>query len=624
MSNRSAEREPSLETATYAVALKNALRLCGVYLSEGQIDHAVGLVLPPEANMEAYRAAAKLVLRETSVLIRYAVTTIELGRRGETYCEDAGKVLAQKSAVVVLIEKGARLVPEIVIILDRIVDVGPIKPNHLISAAKNVWQINIASDAASHLCQYTPSLLFGALRKGRPIEIVLERLAAASKAPATMAWEPLVEDLEGFGEARDWAANLVVDLADWRDGKVAWRDVDAGLLLSGPPGTGKTLFASALARSCGATFIGTSSAQWQSKGHLGDMLGAMRKSFRDAAAAVPSVLLIDELDSIGDRRTFRGDNANYSLQVVNALLELLDGSTGREGVIVIAASNFPNNIDPALRRPGRLDRHIAIELPDQAAREQMLAMHLGTASAPEDLTKAALATSGYSGADIAQVAKDARRLARRQGREVRMSDVLAVVPAIAPVGDDELWSASVHEAGHAIVGAILSVAEIEMIAVAREASHRDASIGHVQWRRSYTPNRSRQSYLDEIAMLLGGMAAEEVILGDVFDGSGGVAGSDLQRASDIATIMLASLGLESLQYCDVSSSDELEELRRDDPVLRRRVERLLEAELSRATTIIQARRPEVEDIARAIANRGVVWGREVMDIVSKPRGDGVE
>ncbi len=131
-----------------------------------------------------------------------------------------------------------------------------------------------------------------------------------------------------------------------------------------------------------------------------------------------------------------------------------------------------------------------------------------------------------------------------------------------------------------------------MIVVAREASHRDASIGHVQWRWSYPPNRSRQSYLDEIVMLLGGMAAEEVILGDVFDGSGGVAGSDLQRASDIATIMLASLGPESLQYCDISSSRELDELRRDDPVLRRRVERLLEAELLRATTSIQTRRPK--------------------------------
>lgn len=618
MLNRSAEREASLEAATYAAAIRDALRLCGLYLREPLSDHAVGLVLPPDANMEAYREAAKLVLRDAGDLIRYTVSTIELGRRGETYCEDAGKVLAHKSAVVVLIEKGTKLAVEIALALDRVIDVGPVKPNHLISAAKSVWQIEIASEVAGRLCDYPPNRLFGALRKGRPIEVVLRKLAeaSASKVPRVSAWEPRVEELQGYGEARGWAENLVVDLADWKAGRLAWRDVDAGLLLSGPPGTGKTLFASALARSCGATFVGTSSAQWQSKGHLGDMLGAMRKSFREAVDAAPSVLFIDEFDSIGDRRTFRGDNANYSLQVVNALLELLDGSTGREGVIVIAASNYPNNIDPALHRPGRLDRHVAIELPDDAARRQILAMHLGTAGSPEDLITAAQATSGYSGADLAQVAKDARRLARRESREVRMSDVLAVVPAVAPVADDELWSASVHEAGHAIVGVVLSVAEIEMIVVAREVGHRDGSIGHVQWRRTYTPNRSRQSYLDEIAMLLAGMAAEEVILGDVFDGSGGASGSDLQRASDIATIMLASLGLEALQYCGVSSSKELDELRRDDPTLRRRVERLLEAELLRATTIIEAQRAAVDEVALAVARRGVVPGSEVLDIVS--------
>lgn len=144
-----------------------------------------------------------MVLRETSILIRYAVTTVKLGRRGETYHEDAGEVLGQKSAVVVLIEKGAKLVPEIAISSDRVIDVGFIKPVHLISAAKNVWQIDIASDAASRPCHYPPSLLFGALQKGRPI-----------KMSATAVWEPLLEDLEGYGEALDWAANLVVDLTD--------------------------------------------------------------------------------------------------------------------------------------------------------------------------------------------------------------------------------------------------------------------------------------------------------------------------------------------------------------------------------------------------------------------------
>ncbi|ASP70533.1 ATPase [Sinorhizobium meliloti] len=611
-----AERVASLEATTYAYAIRAALRRCGLFLKATSSSKAIGLALPPDADSDAYSEAAKAILRQTETLKHYAVTSVFLGRRGDSHVEKAHSVLEERSAVVVLIEHGAALPAAVAVALDRIVEVGPVKAIHLMSAAKSAWQTEILKEAAQELCGYPPELLFRALRDGRPIDIVLEKLAAASKAPATTAWEPRVEELEGYGEARDWAADLVVDLADWGAGTLAWRDVDAGLLLSGPPGTGKTLFASALARSCGAKFIGTSSAQWQSKGHLGDMLGAMRKSFREAADAAPSVLFIDEFDSIGDRRTFRGDNASYSLQVVNALLELLDGSTGREGVIVIAASNFPDHIDPALRRPGRLDRHVAIDLPDQEARQQMLSMHLGTADAPEDLLKAALATSGYSGADLAQVAKDARRVARRQGREARVSDVLAIVPPVAPIGKDEHWSASVHEAGHALIGIELSVAEIEMIVVAKEAGHRDGSIGHVQWRRQNKPNRTRQSYLDEIAMLLGGMAAEKVVLGDIFDGSGGVAGSDLQRASDLATVMLASLGLGSLQYCDVSTSKELDELRRSDPILRRRVERLLEAELLRAATIIEGRKPEVEKLARAVAKCGAVWGCEVVEIVS--------
>jgi len=616
MQKKTVEREASLEATTYAVAIRNALRRCGFYLRAQRVDRAIGLVLPPDANVEVYREAAKTVLRQSHDLIHYTVTTIELGRKGETFSEDARKVLADRLAVVVLIEKGAKLPPEVAIALDRIPEVGSVKPVHLMFATKSTWQIDITSDVAKQLCKYPPNLLFQALRKGRPIEIVLNKLADASKAPRVSAWEPRVEELEGYGEAREWALSLAADLDEWRGGKLAWRDVDAGLLISGPPGTGKTLFASAVARSCGASFFGTSSARWQSKGHLGDMLGAMHRSFREAADNAPAVLFLDEIDSIGDRRTFRGDNANYSLQVVNALLELLDGSDGREGVVVIAASNFPNNIDAALLRPGRLDRHIAIGLPDHAARAQMLSMHLEKVLPPEGLQEVARATSGYSGATIAQVAKDARRIARRQGREVGVSDLLALVPPLAVLGSDERWVACVHESGHAIVGLEFAVAEIEMIVVAKEVGHRDGSIGYVQWRRQTTRHRSRQSYLDEIAMMLGGMAAEKVVLADVFEGSGGVDGSDLQRASDLATLMLASMGLGALLYCDVSTSKDLDELRRADPILRRRVERLLAAELERASDIIRKRKGDVEVVAETVLERGVLTGKDVADIIT--------
>ncbi|PWE55508.1 ATPase [Metarhizobium album] len=622
MNKKPIEPDATLENKAYGYAIRSALRKCGLFLQMRSDSKVIGLTTPPDAAFEAYRDATRAVLKSSDALDHYHVASIMFSRRGETMCEDAQDTVRLKSAVVVLIESGCKMPPEFELAFDRIVQVDPVKPAHLISAAKDAWRIRIGREHAVALAQYRPKELFAALRKGRPIDAVLGKLAVATSARSPAKWEPRLEELEGYGHARDWGTNLVSDLADWRVGRIAWRDVDAGLLLSGPPGSGKTLFAQALARSCGAHFIGTSSAQWQSKGHLGDLLGAMRKSFRDAKENAPTVLLIDEIDAIGDRRSFRGDNAGYSTQVVNALLELLDGSDDREGVVVVAASNYPDNLDSALRRPGRLDRHIIIDLPDQAARAQMLATHLELSSgATEALQETAKAMSGYSGALIAQVAKDARRIARKQGRDVEAADVLALVPPLAALGSAERWAACIHEAGHAVVGLELAVAEIEMIVVAKEVGHRDGSIGHVQWRRRVTRSRSRQSYLDEIAMMLGGMAAEKVVLGDVFEGSGGADGSDLQRASDLATLMLASMGLGALLYCDVSTSKDLDELRRQNSVLRRQVERLLEKQLERAEEIIQARTKDVHGLAELLMGRDVILGQEVLRLIGRSPGD---
>ncbi len=352
------------------------------------------------------------------------------------------------------------------------------------------------------------------------------------------------------------------------------------------------------------------------------MLGAMRKSFRDARDNAPSVLFIDEIDAIGDRRKFTGDYASYSVQVVNALLELLDGSDEREGVIVVAASNFPQNLDPALKRPGRLDRHIVIELPDQAARVQMIATHLGLGSgATGDLHEAARAMSGYSGALIAQVAKDARRIARKEGRGVEIADLQALVPPLAAVEDIERWESCVHEAGHAVVGLELGVGDLEFIVVARRLGHHDHRAGHVQWKRKVTLNRRKQSYVNEVTMLLAGMAAERVIIGDILDGSGGSEGSDLQRASDLVTLMVSNLGLGSLHYLEVSTSKDLDDLRRNDPVVRGKVEELLSRYLSRAEEILEACKKDVELLASTLMDCELVSGQEVLQLIGRSSDD---
>ncbi|MCM2475667.1 AAA family ATPase [Rhizobium sp. CG5] len=616
MSRTPVQRPATLETLTYAYAIRVALRRCGIYVKVSESDRGAAIVFPQDANFEAYEVALGQELKKSGLAGQFSIARVVLGKRGETYSAEAALEVSRGGSVIVLVEHGATIPLEILVAVDRVVEVGPIRPRHLISAIKEAWGTIVTPEAACVLCSHPSKLLFAALRRGRSIDVVLRKLSV-SEPPAADRWEPRVEDLEGYGQAKTWALDLVQDLGAWREGRLRWRDVDAGLLLSGPPGTGKTLFASAIARSCGATFMPTSSGRWQSKGHLGDMLGAMRKSFRDAAEQAPTILFIDEFDSIGDRRTFRGDNANYSLQVVNALLELLDGSGSREGVVVIAASNYPDNIDPALRRPGRLDRHVAIELPDRAARQQMLGLHLDNAIPQNHLKDIAAATAGYSGAHIEQLARDARRLARRAGREVDTGDLLGLVPPSMPVQGEQLRAACVHEAGHAVVGLELMIGEIVMIVVAREIGHHEGSVGHVQWQRARGGNRSRQSYLNELAMLLAGMAAEQVILGEVFDGSGGVPGSDLQRAVDIGTLMLANLGLGSLQFFDVSTSEELDELRRSDPTLRRRVERLLKGQLARAVEIIRSRRADTEALIAILSEREVMSGHDVARLLGR-------
>lgn len=617
-SANSVERKYSLEVTTYANSLRVALRRCGIFLKG---DKAVGLVLPPDVDIEIYQTAVKAVLVGGGIL-HYAIPLVRVSAyKGETDAADALKTLPLSKAVIVLIANGADLPPEITVSLDRIEQVGAVKPYHLVLAAKSVFALTITREQATALFSYRLPLVFASIRRSRPIDVTLEKLAASTELPAAtkvkraVAWEPRIEQLAGYGKATEWALDLVEDVAGWRQGDIEWLDVDAGLLLSGPPGCGKTLFATAVARSCGATFLSASSAQWQARGHLGDMLRAMRKTFREAIAAAPAILFIDEFDSFGSRENLRGDNAAYGLQVINALLELLDGAAGRDGVVVIAATNRPEDIDEALRRPGRLDRHIAVEMPDPEARMQILSAHAGVALAEEDLRTVALATSGYSGAALRQLARDARRIARKARRPVLSSDFMSIVPPVATLTRKERWPVCVHEAGHAIVGLALGIGDVEAVVVARQAGHRDDSIGHVEWRRPVVRNRTLLAYRNEIAMIMGGKAAEKTVLDEMYAGSGGGEGSDLHRAADIATILIVTHGVSALGFTSFTGSRDLERIRRTDPILRRRVERLLAEELARAEEIISERRADVMRVAEALMEQEFLSGEVVAEFI---------
>lgn len=187
---------------------------------------------------------------------------------------------------------------------------------------------------------------------------------------------PKIETLSGYGEAADWAMALKQDLSLWQSGELAWSEMSTRILLSGQPGTGKTLYARALCNSLRIPLVATSVARWLEPGYLGDVLKRMSTTFVEAEAMKPAILFIDEVDGIG-RRERRGEWDQYWTSVVNRALELLDGATKTSGVIVVAATNTPEMIDPALLRSGRLERHITVPPSDIAALAGILRHHLG-------------------------------------------------------------------------------------------------------------------------------------------------------------------------------------------------------------------------------------------------------
>ncbi|MCQ1572713.1 AAA family ATPase [Neorhizobium galegae] len=611
-------RTVTLERVAYGIALRKALRLAGMCLTKVSGQQAVAVLrLPTGANVEEYEAAAAILVAGIPELAKATVTGPKIGKKGIVDIDAIFNVLRRASILVILWPSGHDVPSDVAAAAERVVDVDPVRPAHLVSAAKAVsGQLLHLSDAKAML-EYAPTSVFAAFRPGRSTSDVLRRLAETTVVQSGAAG-PMLEDMVGYGEARSWGLSLAGDLREWRAGSLPWSDVDRGLLLSGPPGCGKTLFAGALARSCGATLIATSVARWESAGYLSDVLASMRRSFADAIAARPAILFVDEIDGISDRNRLSGDrHETYWTQIVNLLLELMDGSDRLEGVVVVGATNYPDRIDPALKRAGRLDRHITIPLPDHGTRRELARTYFGGALSEIELDQIAAATTGFVGADFERAGRDARRAARRGDGAITVKDVLGALPPPKMVLGNERRMVAIHEAGHAIVGAHLGVGILQTVAVPWEVRS-PQPLGTALFEIDQSHSWHRQQYLDHIAMTLAGRAAEEEILGVAYEGAGAAEGADLHVATDVATVLELQLAMgEGIAHYNVRTTEQRESIRRGSPQVAERIERLLEREMARSRQIIRRYRAAVETIADMLVREAIVEGAEVRRIMEE-------
>lgn len=427
---------------------------------------------------------------------------------------------------------------------DVIVNISAPTARHVVAARKVLGVEDVGLSMAEAIAKQPAEIVIGLTArhslKGLDIATLTEPVAATVRTPT-------LSELPGYGPARPWVEAIKQDIADWREDAIPWTDVDRGILLMGPPGTGKTLFATALAHELGFDLVPTSVGAWQGSrnGHLGDMLAAMTKSFTDATARRGAVLLVDELDAIGDRATMRGDHAFYEGNVIGRFLELTTHALEQPGTIIVGATNYPHLIDNAVLRSGRLEKHVHLELPEDEERAEILAFHLNQTLPVKDLRSITDKLRLITPADLEKLARAAKRAARVRKGMLSMEDIKAVLPAQVPLPETVVHRICVHEVGHALMTMASGTADVISI---RVESHmiegqpvQDGGRLHYKMRNEALP--TEKDLLAKIRIILGGTAAEEVLFGNRSIGAGGVEGSDLDQATRLAYRLVGSYGL---------------------------------------------------------------------------------
>jgi cell division protease FtsH len=427
------------------------------------------------------------------------------------------------------------------------------------------------------------------------------------------------EDVAGAEEAKDELREVVEFLRDPKRFHRLGAKVPKGILLHGPPGTGKTLLAKAVANESKAKFFAQSASSFV---EMFAGLGAarIRRLFREARKARPAIVFIDELDAVGATRG--SDISGEKDQTLNQLLVEMDGFGGSEELVVIAASNLLEKLDPALLRPGRFDRQIFVPPPDLNGRTEILKVHSRNKPLKDvDLELVARQTSGLTGADLANICNEAAIFAGRQHRDVVLMEdfegalerVVAGMQSRRVINDHEKKVVAYHEAGHALCSELLpSVEKVHKISIIP----RGRALG-------YTLNlpeedrylKSKDELLDHLVVLLGGRVAEHVVFGAITTG----ASDDLKRVYEISRAMVAEYGMGTelmsrrLPLDDFSMSDATRRSLDDEQ------QHLTDLAYRRAQSMILEHRELLDSLAATLLEKEVLERADIERIVAAYR-----
>jgi cell division protease FtsH len=433
----------------------------------------------------------------------------------------------------------------------------------------------------------------------------------------------------------DEAKENLTEIVDYLHNPEKYKEIGAsmpkGILLVGPPGTGKTMLAKAVAGEANVPFFSMSGSEFVEM-FVGMGASKVRDLFRQAKEKAPCIVFIDEIDAIGKKRDGHVGGNDEREQTLNQLLTEMDGFEGNTGVIILAATNRPESLDPALTRPGRFDRRVPVELPDLKGREEILRVHARKIKVEDgvDFAKIARMASGASGAELANIVNEAALRAVRDGRSYANQDDLEESIEVVIAGyqkknailtDNEKWIVAYHEIGHALVAAKqTNTAPVQKITIVPRTSGALGYTMQVEEGNHYLMTKEEME--NKIATYAGGRAAEELVFGSVTTG----ASNDIEQATKLARAMITRYGMTkefdmvametvSNQYLggDSSLNCSVETQTRIDSL----VVELVKHQHEKAAEILMQNREKLDELSQYLYQRETITGEEFMTILNQ-------